>query len=134
MSKINSREKGKRGEREWRDVLRAWGYKARRGQQFSGSPNSPDVVSDLKNIHFEVKLVERLNVHKAMEQAMHDCGEFGTGIPRAPVVAHRASRSEWLITMRASDWLKWVITLFPPLFVERKQHESSSSISFDSDL
>jgi Holliday junction resolvase len=43
---MNSREKGKRGERQWRDELRAQGFAARRGQQFSGSPDSPDVVCD----------------------------------------------------------------------------------------
>jgi len=43
---MNSREKGKRGERQWRDELRANGYAARRGQQFSGSPDSPDVICD----------------------------------------------------------------------------------------
>jgi len=32
---MNSREKGKRGERQWRDELRANGYAARRGQQFT---------------------------------------------------------------------------------------------------
>ena len=41
---MNSREKGKRGERQWRDELRANGYGARRGQQFCGSAESPDVV------------------------------------------------------------------------------------------
>ncbi len=72
---MNSREKGKRGERQWRDELRANGYAARRGQQFSGSPESPDVVCDaLPWIHFEVKAVERLNIEDAMEQARRDCG------------------------------------------------------------
>jgi hypothetical protein len=37
--RINSRQKGARGERQWRDELRAHGYDARRGQQFSGSPD-----------------------------------------------------------------------------------------------
>ena len=50
---MNSRNKGKRGELEWRDVIRSHGYEARRGQQFSGSPDSPDVVTDLP-YHFEV--------------------------------------------------------------------------------
>src|SRR4051812_17526596 len=73
--RMNSREKGKRGERQWRDELRAHGYAARRGQQFSGSPDSPDVVCDaLAWIHFEVKAVERLNIEDAMEQARRDCG------------------------------------------------------------
>lgn len=70
---MNSREKGKRGERQWRDVLRAHGYMARRGQQFAGSPDSPDVVCDeLKWAHFEVKNVEHLNVYDGMEQAERD--------------------------------------------------------------
>src|SRR5215831_13204515 len=72
---MNSREKGKRGERQWRDELRANGYAARRGQQFCGSAESPDVVCDsLPWIHFEVKAVERLNIEEAMEQARRDCG------------------------------------------------------------
>jgi hypothetical protein len=72
---MNSREKGKRGERQWRDELRANGYCARRGQQFAGSAESPDVVCDeLPWIHFEVKAVERLNVQDAMDQSRRDCG------------------------------------------------------------
>ena len=73
--KINSREKGARGERQWRDELRANGYAARRGQQFSGSPDSPDVVcEDLAWAHFEVKAVEKLNIYDAVEQALRDAG------------------------------------------------------------
>src|SRR5262245_30290215 len=71
--RVNSRRKGARGERQWRDELRANGYVARRGQQFSGSPDSPDVVcEELEWIHFEVKAVERLNIEDAMEQARRD--------------------------------------------------------------
>jgi hypothetical protein len=51
---MNSREKGKRGERQWRDELREQGFAARRGQQFSGGAESPDVVCDsLPWMHFE---------------------------------------------------------------------------------
>src|SRR6476469_6537402 len=97
---MNSREKGKRGERQWRDELRANGYMARRGQQFFGSPDSPDVVCDqLRWIHFEVKAVERLNIEDAMDQARADAGKAEieksgnreTRNPRIPVVAHRRS-------------------------------------------
>lgn len=96
---INSREKGKRGERQFRDELRGSGYAARRGQQFSGSPDSPDVVCEaLWWIHFEVKVVENLNIYAAMAQAKRDCGG------KVPVVAHRRNFSPWLITMEA-DWL-----------------------------
>jgi hypothetical protein len=64
---MNSRQKGKRGERAWRDVLLAHGFQARRGRQFPGSPDSPDVVCpDLPTVHFEVKCVEHLRLHEAM--------------------------------------------------------------------
>jgi len=106
---MNSCDKGKRGERAWRDELRAHGYEARRGQQFSGSPDSPDVVCpDLPVFHFEVKAVQRLNVQTAMAQAVEDAGE------KIPVVAHKKSRSGWLITMRADDWFKLLARARPP--------------------
>ena len=65
---INSRSKGQRGERQWRDEIRAAGWQAERGQQRSGSPDSPDVKTDMP-IHFEVKAVEKLNLGAAVEQA-----------------------------------------------------------------
>lgn len=52
-----SRAKGARGEREFRDLLREHGFEARRGQQFAGGPDSPDVVTDLP-CHVEVKRTE----------------------------------------------------------------------------
>lgn len=100
---MNSRDKGCRGERAWRDELRAHGYMARRGHQFCGSPDSPDVVcDDLDWLRFEVKAVEKLNLTTAMEQAKNDCGGF------VPVVAHKRNRGEWMVTMRAEDWFKLV--------------------------
>lgn len=102
---MNSREKGKRGERRWRDVLREAGFlKAHRGAQYHGGPDSPDVqCPELPGLHFEVKAVERLNVWEAMVQAVHDAGTAKT-----PVVAHTRNRSGWLVTMRAEDWLDLV--------------------------
>jgi hypothetical protein len=114
---MNSREKGKRGERQWRDELRANGYAARRGQQFSGSPDSPDVVCDaLPWIHFEVKAVERLNIEDAMEQARRDCGVRSAecGIQRIPVVAHRRSFRAWLVTMEAEAFFNFLSGVLPP--------------------
>jgi Holliday junction resolvase len=106
---INSRSKGAQAEREWRDVLRDEGYlKARRGQQFSGSPDSPDVVCpELAGIHFEVKRVEKLNIADAMAQAAADCAGKSDGCgSKTPVVAHRRNRTPWLVTMLAADFFK----------------------------
>ncbi len=106
---MNSREKGKRGERQWRDELRANGYMARRGQQFSGSPDSPDVVcDDLPWIHFEVKAVERLNIEEAMDQARRDARQ------KTSIVAHRRSFRRWLVTMDAVTFFQFLRGTLPP--------------------
>src|SRR5512138_112624 len=112
---MNSREKGKRGERQWRDELRANGYMARRGQQFSGSPDSPDVVcSELDWIHFEVKAVERLNIEDAMDQARHDAGRVAPGgHQKVPVVAHRRRFRRWLVTMDAETFFQFLRGMLP---------------------
>ena len=106
---MNSREKGKRGERGWRDVLRANGYAARRGQQFSGSPDSPDVVCDeLDWAHFEVKHTEHLRMYEAMAQAQRDCGA------RIPILSHRRNFWPWLVTMSAETFFKFLRGELPP--------------------
>ena len=97
---MNSNQKGKRGERQWRDELRAAGYEARRGQQFSGSPDSPDVVCKDLPFHWEVKLVERLNLEAACEQAQSECG---TNIP---AVAHRRNHGPWRVTVDADTFFR----------------------------
>lgn len=96
MGRINSRSKGARGERLWRDQLREAGFTARRGQQFCGGADSPDVVcEELASLHQEVKFVESLNLEKACNQAEVD----GGGKPW--IVAHKRSRSDWKVTMSA---------------------------------
>jgi Holliday junction resolvase len=98
---INSRQKGKRGERLWRDELRAQGFTARRGQQYAGGIESPDVVcEELKNLHQEVKFVENLNLDKAYEQAMRDSGA------KQFIVAHKKSNKDWKVTMSADLFFK----------------------------
>jgi len=106
---MNSRNKGKRGEREFAALLREDGFDARRGQQFSGSPDSPDVVSDaLAWLHVEVKRVQNLNLTDACVQAEGDCG----GKPW--VVAHRRNHAPWLITMRAETFFNFLRGVLPP--------------------
>jgi hypothetical protein len=107
--RMNSREKGKRGERQWRDELREQGFAARRGQQFSGGAESPDVVCDsLPWMHFEVKAVEKLNIEEAMEQARRDAGS------KVPVVAHKRSFRRWLVTMDAENFFQFIRGTLPP--------------------
>ena len=103
---MNSREKGKRGEREWAGVLKTvFGLRARRGAQFSGSPDSPDVVGSWPGTHPEVKRVEDLDVFAAVEQAVRDSGG------KLPYVAHRVNGKEWCVTVRLGDLVKWLETV-----------------------
>lgn len=96
---MNSRNKGKRGELEWAAYLRDMGCPdARRGQQFAGGPDSPDVTGGIPGTHAEVKRVEALNIHTAMKQAEGDCDAM-----TVPYVAHRRNRTPWLVTLRACD-------------------------------
>lgn len=97
-----SRDKGARGERLWRDVCRGAGFEAvERGcQLYQKGSEIADVVG-LDGIHQEIKFVERLNVRAAMEQSERD-----TSPGELPIVAHKTSRKEWLVTMRAGDWFK----------------------------
>ena len=105
---MNSRQKGKVGEREFAALLREHGFDARRGQQFAGGADSPDVVSDaLAWLHVEVKRVQNLNLTDACVQAEGDCG----GKPW--VVAHRRNHAPWLITMRAETFFNFLRGAYP---------------------
>jgi Holliday junction resolvase len=97
----NSREKGKKGELEWAKYLRDHGFEARRGRQYQGNDDAPDVVTELDDlIHFEVKRVERFYPYRALEQAMRDGGD-----ELIPVVAHRPNNKDWSIFMTAKDFI-----------------------------
>jgi len=102
---MNSREKGKRGEREFRDVLREAGYcKAHRGQQFQGGHDSPDVnCPELPDIHFEVKRCQKGSVYGWVDQAEADAGPN-----QFRVVAHKKNNARWLAIMPMSDFLEIV--------------------------
>lgn len=108
MGKINSRAKGCRGEREFANELKKAGHEARRGQQFSGLGDAPDVVSDLP-FHFEVKRTESLSLYVAMAQAIRDAAP---GKP--PVVVHKRNGKEWLVALRLEDFLRLVAPAKPP--------------------
>ena len=97
---INSKDKGRRGERELAKKLREYGYETRRGQQYSGANGDADVVG-LPGIHIECKRVEHLNLYDAISQSRHDAREG-----EVPVVMHRKDNCEWLVTMRLDDFME----------------------------
>lgn len=96
---MNSKDKGKRGEREAAAALRrVFGTYARRGQQFKGTADSPDVVTGIEGVHFEVKRTEQLSLYKAMAQASEDAG-----VTDVPVVLHRRNKKPWLAVVLLDD-------------------------------
>ena len=95
---MNSREKGKRYEREIANHFKAKGYDARRGQQYCGANGDADVVG-LPFVHIECKHRERLDLYEAMDQAVGDAREG-----EKPVVIHRKDYKSSLVTMRLEDW------------------------------
>jgi len=103
---VNSRAKGARGELEFSAFLREHGFAARRGQQFSGGGDSPDVVSDVPGVHFEIKRTESLSLWPAMDQARRDAAAG-----KVPVVCHRPSRRKWIAILDAEDFLNIMKTV-----------------------
>jgi len=97
---INSRQKGARGERYVVQWFRDNDYdpEARRGQQFAGGPDSPDVIlPNIPRLHIEVKFTQRLNIYDAMNQSIRDSGF------KIPTVWFRMKNKELLVILRAAD-------------------------------
>ena len=97
---INSKEKGKRIEREAAKLFsRLFGKPFVRGQQNRGGEFSPDVIG-FERIHPEVKgnqSVANLSLYRAMQQAINDSGD------KLPMLAIKRDREEWLLVIRAED-------------------------------
>lgn len=96
-----SQRKGRAGELELAHILNEYGYNVEAGRALNFG-QEPD-LKGLKNIHAEVKRVERLNLLEAMKQAEEDSKRFADGLP---AVFHRKNRSPWLVTMFLADWIK----------------------------
>lgn len=111
MSPVNSRAKGKRGELQLAHKLTELGYPARRGVQFKGGADSPDVICPaLKDWHIEVKLTATCGMHRPsdyeawMAQAIRDSGG-----KKVPVVIHRwnGARDWWVMVITYGQTWYW---------------------------
>ena len=94
----NSRRKGKNGELDAaRNCARVFGGTWRRGQQYQGGPDSPDIIG-MAGAHIEVKRGQQLNAYKALQQANRDAapGEIG-------FVLHRRNGEPWQVTLHLDD-------------------------------
>lgn len=98
---MNSKDKGKRFERELAAILREYGYEARRTAQYAGNTDEAADVIGLPGIHIEAKHQEAMRLYEWMEQAIRD-----TKNDDLPTVFHKKNRADILVTMRLDDWMK----------------------------
>jgi hypothetical protein len=102
---VNSRAKGARNERMWASICRDEGYSlTRRGCQFAGGPDSPDIQTgdaELERIHFEVKSGKRIDVWGAIAQAERD-----KALGKLAVCPLHRDRYDWIIAMPSRDWFR----------------------------
>jgi hypothetical protein len=104
---LRSRNKGKRGEREAAAQLqRLFNVEARRGRQYAGGDESPDVLTGIPQVHFEVKRLEALRLYAALDQAIEDAGD------NMPVVLHRSNRRPWVAIVRLDDLPQLAVQLY----------------------
>ena len=97
---MNSKDKGKRGERHVAKVLREHGYDAKRGVQYQGSPDSPDVVG-IPGVHIEVKFTEHLNIWNALAQSEKDAGA-----DEIPIVVFKRNRSKDYVALSLENFIE----------------------------
>ena len=102
---IMSKTKGKVGEREVAALLKKYGVEARRGQQFSGGGDSPDVAHNMDGFHIEVKRSETFALYDALAQANADKKSDEDAI-----VFHRRNNRPWVVVMEAEDLLRLMTT------------------------
>ena len=93
----SEREKGRKGELEVANILKDYGFKARRGLVFM---HEADLVTELP-IHFEVKRQETLRINDWWKQS-----ESATGEDEIPTVVFRRNREPWKIMLSLTDFLE----------------------------
>lgn len=90
-------------------VLTDAGFPARRGQQFKGGEQSPDVICPtLARWHWESKFAEQLRFRDWLAQAEGDCG----GKPW--IIAWKRRFGPWLAVMKLDDLLDLIRDRLPP--------------------
>lgn len=99
--KVNSRDKGKRGELEVVKLIKRHGFEARRSQQFKGTKDSADILAPEVPFHIEVKWRQQLNVDAVLQQA-HD--EAPPGVPGC--VFFRRNGERWKVAIDADDFMR----------------------------
>jgi hypothetical protein len=95
------RRKGADAEREIIAILHANGWThAERTSNGRDQGGRGDILAGPPGCHIEIKRQERLNVPKALSQAIADANHLDI-----PIVIHRPSRHQWMATLPLEDLL-----------------------------
>jgi len=103
-----SRDKGKRGQREFVKRVEEAGFNAidLGNLQASSTVKVPDVTIDDVAI-VEVKYREAFQLYPSLEQAIEAFGGYKLRKPCAfPVVAHRRNYKDWVVVLRLEDFFE----------------------------
>lgn len=104
----NSRRKGQRGERELAALLSYHGFPARRGQQYKGGPESPDIESptmSMLGFHIECKRSETLRLSEWLAQVDKEKGN------KCPLVFWKKNNHPWVVLTDAEAFLDWLAVM-----------------------
>lgn len=108
---------GIRGELAVRDVLQECGFDARRGQQYRGSSDVPDVITEsalAAYVHIEAKLVKGFITRlmaKAYVKAKKECTFMQT-----PVIVHRSPMVKGMTAGERELSQRWLVTVDAKFF------------------
>lgn len=104
------REKGKRGERQVANILKAHGYDdAHRTAQARGDTGEAPDVTGLPGFHLEVKYQEKIYLDKWWDQAVEDSEKSGD----IPLLVFRKKRRDWRICMDFETFLEVIKDYVP---------------------
>ena len=101
MGKINSKRKGRVGELEVANILKAHGYDARRTAQFCGNTGEAADVIGLDGFHLEVKRCETTKIWDWIHQAEND-----HKADTVPLVVFRRSHEQWQVALSLEAFLE----------------------------
>lgn len=96
----NSRNKGKRGELRLVHEFQAWGWPARRGQQYSGANGDAD-IEGVPYLHIECKWCNTMKLYKWLEQSYRDARP-----DEIPVVCHLRDKDIFKITLAGDRFME----------------------------
>lgn len=99
---INSKNKGKVGERQWTKKLRDAGWDAKRTgfHQSQQGHDAPDVTCAALPFHWEVKNCETSQIRKWISQSVGDAKPY-----EIPTVVWKSNHRPWLAILKADDLL-----------------------------